>query len=119
MISIYTMTSLIIYSSWQSMNAYQKYQYDKKITYGIVLSVCFSLLMCYWLTKPTVLFLFAKLIDGLFSLALGIYIRTFPIPESQLNHRDKVINGYWTYTITDLAICIVCFFIAVLGVLYG
>lgn len=115
MISFYTLGSTLLYVGWRLLNIHRKYQYEKKLSYGNVWDIFFTLLMCYWLLIPTVLFLIAKLIDGIFALCLGVYINILPVADSQINHRDKIINGYWKYTITDLGICVVCFLIAILG----
>ena len=113
--TLLTAGSLAIYASWRAMNAYQSYQYNKGLTLGNIWEIFFSILMCYWLIMPSVLFLVAKVIDGLFALGLGIYLNMMAGPEKFLAQRDKVVNGYWGYAITDAAICIACFFISVMG----
>ena len=117
--SFLTAGSLIVYSSWRAMNAYQSYKINEKLTYGNIWEIAFSILMCYWLLIPSVLFLIAKVIDGLFALGLGIYLNMLAGPEKFLSQRDKVVNGYWGYAITDSAICIACFLISVLGSING
>ena len=86
---------------------------------GNVLSIFFSLLMCYWLIIPSVLFLVAKIIDGILALALGGYLYISPGPDSFAEDKGKVINGYWGYTLTDTVICFCCFILSVLGVPNG
>lgn len=117
--SLLTAGALIVYASWRSMNIYQSFLYHKKMTYGIIWEICFSLLMCYWLTIPSVLFLIAKVIDGLFALGLGIYLNLLAGPDKFLSIRNKVVDGYWGYAITDSAICVACFFISVMGSING
>ena len=117
--SFLTAGSLIVYASWRAMNAYQSYQHNKGMTLGNIWEVCFSILMCYWLIIPSVLFLIAKVIDGLFALVLGIYLNMQAGPEKFLVMRDKVVGGYWGYAITDTAICIACFFISIIGSING
>ncbi len=111
--------ALIVYASWRSMNAYQSYLHNKKMTIGNILEICFSFLMCYWLITPSALFLVAKIIDGLFALGLGLYLGMLDGPKKFLLHREKVVNGYWNYAITDAAICFICFFISVTGHING
>ncbi len=117
--SLLTAGALIVYSSWRAMNAYQSYKIHEKITYGNLWEIIFSLLMCYWLVVPSVLFLIAKVIDGLFALGLGIYLNMLAGPEQFLSVRDKIVDGYWGYAITDAAICVACFFISVMGSING
>ncbi len=117
--STYSAISLMIYASWQSINIYHSYVTNKKITRGNAFSIAWALLLSYLLIKPSVLFLFAKLFDGIFALGLGFYVNLISIPTELLNQRDKVINGYWGYTIVDLAICLLCFVISILGSIYG
>lgn len=117
--SILTLGSLIIYAAWRTMNAYQSYHYNKGMTLGNVWEICFSLLMCYWLITPSVLFLIAKIVDGLFALGLGIYLNMLAGPDKFLEQRNRVVNGYWGYAITDAAICVACFFISVMGSING
>ena len=117
--SILTAGALIVYSSWRAMNAYQSYRINEKFTYGNIWEICFSLLMCYWLVTPSVLFLFAKIIDGLFALGLGIYLNMLAGPEKFLSKRDKVVDGYWGYAITDSVICVTCFCMSVMGSING
>lgn len=109
----------MIYASWQSINIYHSYVTNKKITRGNAFSIVWALLLSYLLIKPSVLFLFAKMFDGIFALGLGFYVNLISIPPELLNQRDKVINGYWGYTIVDLAICLLCFVISILGSVYG
>ena len=111
--------ALIVYASWRTMNAYQSYQHNKGMTIGNIWEICFSLLMCYWLIKTSILFLIAKLIDGFFALGLGIYLNMLSGPENFLEQRNRVVNGYWNYAITDSAICIACFFISIMGSING
>jgi hypothetical protein len=101
------------------MNAHQSYVINKKITAGNVWEIFFSLLMCYWLILPSILFLVAKLIDGLFALGMGLYLNMLAGPEKFLMQRDRVVNGYWSYAITDAAICIACFFMSIMGSING
>tara|TARA_B100000700_G_C14769715_1_gene726155 strand:+ start:208 stop:564 length:357 start_codon:yes stop_codon:yes gene_type:complete len=117
--SLLTAGSLATYVAWRSMNAYQSYKINGKITYGNMWEIVFSILMSYWLIIPSVLFLIAKVIDGLFALALGGYLYIAPGPEEFIKDRGKVINGYWGYTITDMGICFACFILSLLGVLNG
>ena len=117
--SLLTASGLIVYAAWRAMNAYQSYKIHEKITYGNIWEILFSLLMCYWLVLPSVLFLIAKIIDGLFALILGIYLNMMAGPEKFLKKRDKIVDGYWGYAITDAAICIACFFISVMGSIDG
>jgi len=116
MISIYTLSSLLIYTGWKLLNIHQRFQYEKSLSLSNCWDILFSMLMCYWLIVPSVLFLIAKLFNGIFALGLGLYISILPLADTHLKHKDKVIDNYWSYAITDLAVCIVCFFIAVLGV---
>ena len=113
--SLLSAGALIVYSSWRAMNIYQSYRINEKITYGNLWEIIFSLLMCYWLVIPTVLFLIAKVIDGLFALCLGIYLNMLAGPEKFLLIRNKIVDGYWSYAITDAAICVACFFISFMG----
>ena len=117
--SFLTASALVVYASWRAMNAYQSYLHNKKITPGNVWEIAFSLLMCYWLVIPSVLFLIAKVIDGLFALGLGIYLNMMVGPEKFLAQRNKVVDGYWGYAITDAAICVACFFMSILGSING
>ena len=117
--SLLTAGALIVYSSWRAMNAYQSYRLHGGITLGNVWEICFSLLMCYWLIIPSVLFLIAKMIDGLFALGIGIYLNMLAGPAQFLAKRDKIVDGYWGYAITDAAICVACFFISVMGNING
>ena len=117
--SFLTACSLVVYASWRAMNAYQSYLYNKKLTVGNVWEIIFSLLMCYWLVIPSVLFLIAKVIDGLFALGLGIYLNMMAGPEKFLAQRNKVVDGYWGYAITDAAICVACFFMSIIGNING
>ena len=117
--SFLTIGALIVYASWRAMNVYQSYLHNKKVTVGNVWEACFSIVMCYWLVFPSVLFLIAKVIDGLFALGLGIYLNMLAGPEKFLEQRNRVVNGYWGYAITDAAICIACFFISVMGSING
>jgi len=117
--SLLTAGALIIYASWRAINAYQSYKYNNKITYGNVWEILFSLLMCYWLVIPSVLFLFAKIIDGLFALGLGVYLNLLAGPDKFLEQRNKVVNGYWGYAIMDTAVCIACFGMSVIGSING
>jgi len=117
--SILTLGSLIIYAAWRTMNAYQSYQYNKGMTLGNVWEICFSLLMCYWLITPSVLFLIAKIVDGLFALGLGIYLNMLAGPDKFLEQRNRVVNGYWGYAITEAGISVACFFISVMGSING
>ena len=117
--SLLTICSLVVYASWRAMNAYQSYLYNKGFTWGNVWEILFSLLMCYWLVIPSVLFLIAKVIDGIFALGLGIYLNMMVGPEKFLKQRNKVVDGYWSYAITDAAICIACFFMSILGSVNG
>jgi hypothetical protein len=117
--SILTLGSVVVYASWRAMNAHQSYVINKKITAGNVWEIFFSLLMCYWLILPSILFLVAKLIDGLFALGMGLYLNMLAGPEKFLMQRDRVVNGYWSYAITDAAICIACFFMSIMGSING
>ena len=117
--SFLTASALVVYASWRSMNAYQSYQHNKGMTYGNAWEIAFSLLMCFWLAIPSVLFLIAKVIDGLFALGLGIYLNMLAGPENFLEQRNRIVNGYWGYAITDVAICIACFFASVMGSING
>ena len=117
--SLLTAGALIVYASWRAMNAYQSYRINEKFTYGNIWEICFSLLMCYWLIIPSVLFLIAKVIDGLFALGLGIYLNILTGPENFLSVRDRIVDGYWSYAITDAAICVACFFISFMGSING
>ena len=117
--TLLTAGSLIIYASWRAMNAHQSYRIHKKITYGNLWEIIFSILMCYWLVIPSVLFLIAKVIDGLFALCLGIYLNLLAGPENFLSVRDKIVDSYWGYAITDAAICVACFFISFMGSING
>ena len=117
--SLLTASSLVVYASWRAMNAYQSYQHNKGITLGNAWEILFSILMCYWLVIPSVLFLIAKVIDGLFALCLGIYLNMLAGPEKFLVQRNRVVDGYWGYAITDSAVCIACFFISILGSING
>ena len=117
--SLLSACSLIVYASWRAMNAYQSYLHNKKMTLGNYWEIGFSILMCYWLVIPSALFLIAKVIDGLFALGLGIYLNMLAGPEKFLSKRDKIVEGYWGYAITDAAICIACFFMSMLGSIYG
>ena len=117
--SLLTAGALVAYASWRAMNAYQSYQYNKRMTLGNVWEIAFSILMCYWLVLPSVLFLIAKVIDGLFALGMGIYFNMLAGPDKFLAQRDKIVNSYWGYAITDTAVCIACFFISILGSING
>ena len=117
--SLLTAGALIVYASWRAMNAYQSYQHNKGMTVGNVWEIAFSLLMCFWLVTPSVLFLIAKVIDGLFALGLGIYLNMLAGPDKFLEQRNRIVNGYWGYAITDAAICVACFFISVMGSING
>ena len=117
--TLLTAGSIIVYASWRAMNVYQTYLHNEKMTAGNVWDIAFSLVMCYWLVIPSVLFLIAKVIDGLFALGLGVYLNMLVGPEKFLNKRDKVVNGYWGYAITDAAICISCFFMSIMGSING
>ena len=117
--SFLTAIALIVYASWRSMNAYQSYQHNKGMTYGNVCEIAFSLLMCFWLVIPSVLFLIAKVIDGLFALVLGVYLNMLAGPDKFLEQRNRIVNGYWGYAITDAAICVACFFASVMGSING
>jgi hypothetical protein len=117
--SLLTAGSLIIYTSWRAANAYQSYKYNKGITFGNIWEILFSLLMCYWLIIPSSLFLFAKIVDGLFALGLGIYLNMLVGPDRFLAQRNKVVNGYWSYAIMDTIVCIVCFGMSVIGSING
>ena len=117
--SLLAVCSLVIYASWRAINAYQSYLHNKKITIGNAWEMAFSVLMCYWLIAPSVLFLIAKIIDGLFALGLGIYLNMLPGPGKFLAQRNKIVNGYWGYAITDAAICVACFFMSILGGING
>lgn len=111
--------SLAIYSAWCALNIQQSYFFNKKMTAGNFWNIFFSLLMCYWLTAASVLFLIIKAIDGIFALLLGGYLYVAPGPEEFKKDRGKVINGYWGYAITDMTICFICFVISILGVNHG
>ena len=117
--SFLTAGALIVYASWRAMNAYQSYQHNKGMTYGNVWEIAFSLLMCFWLVIPSVLFLIAKVIDGLFALGLGIYLNMLAGPDKFLEQRNRIVNGYWGCAITDAAICVACFFVSVMGSING
>ena len=117
--SLLTAGSLIIYTSWRAANAYQSYKHNKGITFGNIWEILFSLLMCYWLIIPSSLFLFAKIVDGLFALGLGIYLNMLVGPDRFLAQRNKVVNGYWSYAIMDTIVCIVCFGMSVIGSING
>ena len=117
--SLLTAGALIVYVSWRAMNAYQSYQHNKGMTAGNAWEIAFSLLMCYWLIIPSVLFLIAKVVDGLFALGLGIYLNMLAGPSSFLQKRDKIVDGYWGYAIMDTAVCIACFGMSFVGRLNG
>ena len=113
--SLLTASALAVYASWRSMNAYQSYRRNKGMTRGNVWDIGFSVLMCYWLILPSVLFLIAKVVDGLIALGMGIYLNMQVGPEKFLSARDRIVDGYWGYAITDTALCIACFFVSILG----
>jgi hypothetical protein len=89
------------------------------MTYGSILNILLSILMCYWLTISSILFLIIKIADGIFSLLLGGYLYIVPGPEEFIKDRGKVINGYLGYAIIDMIVCCVCFIMSVLGVSHG
>ena len=117
--TLLTIGSLTVYASWRAMNAYQSYLYHKGLNAINIFEILFSLLMCYWLSIPSILFLIAKVIDGLTALGIGIYLNMQAGPEKFLIKRDKIVNGFWSYAITDTAICIACFFVAIMGSING
>lgn len=111
--------AILVYSVWRALNIQQDYFKNNRMTLGNIWDILFSVLMCYWLSLPSILFLFAKIIDGIFALALGSYLFISPGPEEFKKDRGKVINGYWGYALTDLAICVLCFVLALIGVSNG
>ena len=113
--SFLTAGALVTYASWRAMNAYQSYLYHKGFNAINIFEILFSVLMCYWLSITSILFLIAKVIDGLTALGIGIYLNMQAGPENFLTKRDKIVNGFWSYAITDTAICIACFFIVIMG----
>ena len=117
--SYLTVSALIVYVSWRVINIYHSYQYNKKMTAGNIWGILFTLLMCFWLVLPSVLFLFAKLFDGIFALGIGVYANLQTGPDQFLVQRDKVVNNYWSYAITDSALCVACFFMSIMGNVYG
>ena len=117
--SLLAMGSLVVYVSWRVLNAYQSYLYNEKITLGNMWEIAFTIVMAYWLVLPSSLFLIAKVFDGLFALGLGIYLNMQVGPDKFLVMRDKVVNGYWGYAITDASICVACFFMSMMGSING
>ena len=111
--------SLAVYSAWRALNIQQSYFFNKKMTIENIWSVLFSIVMCYWLVSPSVLFLIVKVIDGIFALLLGGYLYIAPGPDEFTKDRGRVINGYWGYAITDMTVCFICFVISILGVNHG
>lgn len=117
--TVLTMLGLAIYSTWKAINIYQGYLNHKKLTPGLLWESLFGLLMCYWLSLPSTLFLFAKIIDAVFAVLLGAYLNLLTGTESFASTRDKAVKGFWRYTITDLTICIISFGLSMLGMIYG
>ena len=117
--SFLTTLSLVIYSSWRAMNVYESYRYNEKMTLGNIWEIFYSLIMIIWLIKASYLFLVVKIFDGLFSLGVGLYISILDGPDSFLEKRNKVVNGYWGYTVTDILLCTSCYFMSFLGVING
>ena len=117
--SLLTLFSLIVYAAWRSMNIYQSFIHSKRFTPSKAWEILFSFLMCYWLVMPSVMFLFAQAISGFFALALGIYLSMMAGPEKFLAQRDKIVNNYWSYAITDAIICVTCFLLSIAGNLNG
>lgn len=106
--------ALLVYSVWTTLNIQQSYFKNNQMTLGNLWNIFFSLLMCYWLVTSSMLFLFAKVIDGLFALLLGVYLHAIPGAPESTENREKIIRNYWGYTLTDLVICFMCFVITLL-----
>jgi hypothetical protein len=114
-----TSIAILIYSVWRALNIQQDYFKNNRMTLGTVWNILFSVFMCYWLLFPSILFLFAKIIEGIFALVLGSYLFVTPGPEDFKKDRGKVINNYWGYALTDMGICVLCFLLSLLGVSNG
>ena len=110
--------SLMIYVCWRSVNIYENYRRELKINFNVITQIISAFFMSYFLIKASIVFLIFVILHTIFALALGSFLYIIPGPEDFDKNRGKVIDGYWSYAITDTLICFACYILSIIGNAY-